>query len=365
VIGRWRSTTRKFAVLLPSPLLPPRRERPSVALADALESAFDDAFDDAGLIAARAAMLKGRWQAVRALLQRTGDDWDRRGHCLCVLARESRTPVWARDWLAAEPRSADAAALLALALVRHTLSGTSEPARARAACRAAATLAPTDPTPWLGLLQLARHLGTDEETAEAFAEVCHRHPEHHHAHHLMTARLAEHRPGRDAEPDHEAYEFAGRTAARVPADSPLAILPVVAHAERYRVLASAGLLPADPAASGHWSGPRSGQVLRAAFDWWLEWEHDEHPRRHVDLNFLAHATFCAGRSAEAAAVFHRIGRYLTPRPWCYPDRDPCGAFHTARDRAFVAARAASAGALRGCTRPAAVDGGQRPEPLPG
>ncbi|MFB7494930.1 hypothetical protein ACFC09_09535 [Streptomyces sp. NPDC056161] len=321
---------------LPSPVLHPRRERPS--------GVFDDAFDDSGLIAARTALAQGRRQTVRALLQRTGDDWDRRGHRICVLARESYTSAWARDWLAAEPASADAAVLLALALVRRTLRGKAEPARARAACRAAAVLAPADPTPWLGLLHLARHLGTDQETADAFAEVCHRHPEHHQAHHLMTARLAEHRP-EHADPGHEAYAFAGRSAARAPADSPLAILPVVAYAERYRVLAAAGLLPADPAASGHWSGPRPEQVLRAAFDWWLEWEQDEHPRRHVDLNFLAHATFCAGHAAEAAVLFQRIGRHLTPQPWCYPDRDPCTAFRAARERALGAARSASDEAL--------------------
>lgn len=322
---------------LPPPLLHPRRARPYEVV--------DDAFDDTELIAARAALAQGRRQAVRALLQRTADDWDRRGHRICVLARPPYTAAWARDWLAAEPGSADAATLLALALARRALRGKEDPAAARAACRAAAELAPADPTPWLGLLLLARDLGTDEETADAFSEVCHRHRDHHHAHHLMTARLAEHRPEPGADPGHEAYAFADRTAARAPADSPLAVLPVVAHAERFRALAAAGLVPADPVASGHWSGPRVRQVLRAAFDWWLEWEHDEHPRRHVDLNFLAHAMSCAGRTAEAAALFQRIGRHLTPRPWSYPGREPRAAFRAARDRALGAAPAASDGTL--------------------
>ncbi|MFJ8791689.1 hypothetical protein [Streptomyces sp. NPDC102462] len=321
---------------LPPPLLHPRRARPYEVV--------DDAFDDTELIAARAALAQGRRQAVRALLQRTADDGDRRGHRICVLARPPYTAAWARDWLAAEPGSADAATLLALALARRALRGKEDPAAARAACRAAAELAPADPTPWLGLLLLARDLGTDEETADAFAEVCRRHRDHHHAHHLMTARLAEHRPEPGADPGHEAYAFADRTAARAPADSPLAVLPVVAHTERFRALAAAGLVPADPVASGHWSGPRVRQVLQAAFDWWLEWEHDEHPRRHVDLNFLAHATSCAGRTAEAAALFQRIGRHLTPRPWSYPGREPRAAFRAARDRALGAAPATSDGA---------------------
>ncbi|MER6525048.1 hypothetical protein [Streptomyces sp. NPDC001508] len=327
----------------PPPLLTPRRARP--------HEVFDDAFDDTELVAARAALAQGRRQAVRALLRRTADDWDRRGHRICVLSRPPYTAARARDWLAAEPGSADAAALLALALARRALRGKEEPAAARAACRAAAELAPADPTPWLGLLLLARDLGTDEETADAFAEVCRRHRDHHHAHHLMTARLAERHPEPGADPGHEAYAFADRTAARAPADSPLAVLPVVAHAERFRTLATAGLVTADPVASGHWSGPRARQVLQAAFDWWLEWEHDEHPRRHVDLNFLAHAMSCAGRSAEAAALFQRIGRHLTPRPWSYPDREPRAAFRAARDRVLGAAQAASDGAFPDPTYP--------------
>ncbi|MFF0222459.1 hypothetical protein [Streptomyces sp. NPDC004629] len=321
----------------PPPLLHPRRARPY--------EVFDDAFDDTELIAARAALAQGRRQSVRALLQRTADDWDRRGHRIYVLARPPYTAAWALDWLAAEPGSADAAALLALSLARRALRGKEEPAAARAACRAAAQLAPADPTPWLGLLLLARDLGTDEETADAFAEVCRRHRDHHHAHHLMTARLAERRPEPGADPGHEAYAFADRTADRAPADSPLAVLPVVAHAERFRALAAAGLVPADPVASGHWSGPRARQVLRAAFDWWLEWEHDEHPRRHVDLNFLAHAMSCAGRTAEAAALFQRIGRHPTPRPWWYSDREPHAAFRAARDRALGAPQSAPDGVL--------------------
>jgi hypothetical protein len=75
-------------------------------------------------------------------------------------------------------------------------------------------------------------------------------------------------------------------------------------------------------------------VLKAAFDWWLEWEQDGHPRRLIDLNFLAHAKYCEGRSAEAAALFHRIGDHATPQPWSYPGRDAHTAFRAARARAL-------------------------------
>nr|WSY56110.1 hypothetical protein OG999_42210 [Streptomyces sp. NBC_00886] len=296
--------------------------------------AFDAALDDDQLVAARAALARGRWQAARGLLARTGDDWDARAHRVAVLALESYTAAWARDWLLAEPESGDASVLLAVALVQRVLAGKEKPARARDACQAAAVRMPDDPTPWLGLLLLEHSLGADEDVVRLFDEVRHRHADHHHAHHLMVARLAERRATAGLDPLHEVYDFAYWAAEQAPADSPLAILPVVAHAERYRVLAAAGLEPADPAASGHWAGRRARQVMKAAFDWWLEWEHEGHPRRLVDLNFLAHAKCCEGRGAEAAALFHRIGEHPTPAPWSYPDRDPLTAFRAARDNAL-------------------------------
>ena len=288
----------------------------------------DDALGDDELISARAALAQGRWQSARSLLLHTGDDWDRRGHRATVLAHEPYAIAWTREWLLAEPDSAGAATLHALTLVRRALRGKEDPERAREACAGAAALAPADPTPWLGLLLVARHLGTDEETRRAFTEVRRRHPEHHHAHHLMAARIAE-TESRGAD---ELRAFAERAAAEAPADSPLAVLPVVAYTERHRVLAATGRAPADPAAAGHWTEPSALRALGAAFDWWLEWGNEEHPRRHVDLNHLAHATFGAGRYAEAAALFQRVGRHATAAPWSYPDRDPCEAFRAARER---------------------------------
>lgn len=300
--------------------------------------AFDEALDDAELTAARAALAQGGWQATRTLLVNTGDDWDRRGHRVTVLARETHCAAWAREWLLAEPDSADAAVLIALAQVRRALQGSRQkPPRAREACEKAAALAPDDPTPWLGRLMLERAQGTDQDVVRAFEQVRARHADHHHAHHLMVARLAERRADVGPDPLHEVYDFANWAAEQAPADSPLAILPVIAHAERYRVLAAAGHEPADPVASGHWTGRRARLVMKAAFDWWLEWEHDDHPRRLVDLNFLAHAKVCEGRGAEAAALFLRIGEHSTTAPWSYPDRDPHTAFRTARAGALGAA----------------------------
>jgi hypothetical protein len=294
------------------------------------EFRFDPAFDDDALVAARAALTQGRWGAARELLVATGDTWDRRGHRLVVLAENPSSAVWAEDWQIAEPDSADAAALLACATVLRATNGKADPDAARTACHAAARLAPADPTPWLSLLILARHTGTDDEQSRAFDQVRGRHRTHHHAHHLMTACLAERRLCDGDALFHEVYEFAEWAAGDAPDGSPLAVLPVVAHTERYRVLAEAGSKPGDPAESGHWTTWRARQSLKSAFDWWLEWDGRDHPRLYVDLNFLAHAHFFQGHAAEAAALINRIGPYVTRAPWAYPDLNPGKAFRAAR-----------------------------------
>ena len=205
------------------------------------------ALDDTQLAIAAEALALGQWARVRTLLAATGEDWDLRGHRLTVLATGPGSAAWAGDWQLAEPDSGDAATLLALATVHLALRGESSAEAAAKACATAARMLPDDPTPWLGALILARRTGTPDARERAFHQVRARHRDHHHAHHLMTASLAEQWPGATDDPRHPAHAFAARAAARAPADSPLALLPVVAHAERYRVLAAAGLAPPDPA----------------------------------------------------------------------------------------------------------------------
>ncbi len=313
-------------------------------------SPLDPALDDAPLAAARDALARGRWTEVRSLLADTGEDWDRRGHRLVVLAEQPASATWAQEWRLTEPDSADAVTLQAIATVLRAVRRKASPDAARELCLAAAGMAPRDPSPWLGALILARHTGNDDERARAFDQVLARHRDHHHAHHLMVACLAEHQRGHLDDPLHEVYDFASWAAEQAPADSPLAVLPVVAHAERYRVLAASGIDPGDPGSCGHWTTRRARQVMKTAFDWWLEWDGSwepeepgeplpagdpaRHPRRMVDLNYLAHAKFHEGRMPEAAAIFARIGRHVTALPWSYPGRDAKKEFLAARDTAL-------------------------------
>jgi hypothetical protein len=296
--------------------------------------AFDPALGDEELIAARAALSQGRWGDVRALLSRTGNDWDSRGHRLVVLGEGKSAAAWAGEWLLAEPESPDAAALYACAAVFRAAAGRQSPQSARDACLRAARMTPGDPTPWLGMLILARRTGTDDDQVRAFDQVRGRHRGHHHAHYLMTQVLAERQKTDRDDPFHEVYEFAEWAADEAGTGSPLAVLPLVALVERYRVLAAAGALPAAPAGLPYWTSPRARTSLRGAFDWWLDWDGGHHPRLPLDLNYLAYAKFHSGDTVEAAALFNRIGPLATRAPWSYPDRDPKKSFRAARNYAL-------------------------------
>src|SRR5882757_9198707 len=267
--------------------------------------AFDPALGDEELIAVRSALQQGRWAEVRALLARTGEDWDSRGHRLVVLAEGKSTAAWAQEWRIAEPESPDAAALTGCAAVFRAMLGKQTPHSAREACLRAARMTPGDPTPWLGLLILARRTGTDEEQVRAFDQVRGRHRGHHHAHHLMIQCLAERQKTDGDDPFHEVYEFAEWAAAEAGPVSPLSVLPLVALIERYRALAVTGALPADPAGLPYWATARARNSVRAAFDWWLDWNGRGYPRLSLDLNYLAFGKFHSGDTAAAAALFNR------------------------------------------------------------
>lgn len=296
--------------------------------------AFDPALADDELVAARAALSQGRWAEVRALLARTGADWDLRGHRLVVLGEGKSAAAWAREWQLAEPESPDAAALSATAAVFRACAGKQNPDSARELCLHAARMSPGDPTPWLIMLILARRTGTDDEQVRAFDQVRGRHRGHHHGHYLMTQCLAERQKTDGDDPFHEVYEFAEWAAGEAGPGSPLTMLPLVALIERFRVLAAAGALPPDPARLPYWTSPRARSSVRVAFDWWLDWNGGSHPRLLLDLNHLAFAKYHSGDTVAAAALFNRIGAHATRTPWAYHDRDPKKAFRAARNYAL-------------------------------
>jgi hypothetical protein len=296
--------------------------------------AFDTALGDRELMAARTSLAQGRWAHVRALLARTGDDWDLRGHRLAVLGEGRSTAAWAEEWRLAEPESADAAALAAAAAVFRAAIGKQSPESARELCLRAARMWPSDPSPWLGMLLLARLTGTDDEQVRAFDQARGRHRGHHHAHYLMVQCLAERQNTDGADPFHEVYEFAEWAAGEADRGSPLTALPLIALVERYRSLAAHGAMPDDPARLPYWTSRRARTSVQAGNEWWRGWDGRDHPRLAIDLNYLAFGTFHGGDTVAAAGLFNRIGPLATRAPWSYPDRDPDKTFRAARDHAL-------------------------------
>ena len=106
-------------------------------------------------------------------------------------------------------------------------------------------------------------------------------------------------------------DFARQSAARAPYGSPLALLPVAARVELVAHRQRQMSLGAD----GHWREPRAADEVTAALAGWFHTGAAPHAEAVADLNLLAFALIRTHRTAEAAAVFRRIGRHMTPHPW--------------------------------------------------
>jgi hypothetical protein len=122
-------------------------------------------------------------------------------------------------------------------------------------------------------------------------------------------------------------DFARQSAARAPYGSPLAVLPVAARVE---LVAHRGRRMAV-GADAHWNEPRAAQEIDAALSGWFNTTAVPHAEALLDLNVLAFALIRTHRPAEAAPVFQRIGRQMTPHPWSLLP-DPERTFRYWRDR---------------------------------
>jgi hypothetical protein len=106
-------------------------------------------------------------------------------------------------------------------------------------------------------------------------------------------------------------DFARHSVARAPHGSPLALLPVAAGVELVAHRRRRMSLGAD----SHWNQPQAAAEIDAALVRWFRTAAAPHAEALLDLNILAFALVRSHRPAEAAPVFQRIGRYMTPHPW--------------------------------------------------
>ena len=248
------------------------------------------------------------WEPVAELLSDTGRDWDRRVHRISVLARKL-PPVVPERWSADRPGDGDALVLRAcVGADRAAAEGPAAARRAERACLEATQACPDDPTPWLALLELMRCLAVPvQDAVPVWREAVTRAPWHRTAYHRLLRYLSPRGHGTVI----DLLDFARQSAARAPYGSPLALLPVAARVELVAHRQRQMSLGAD----GHWREPRAADEVTAALAGWFHTGAAPHAEAVADLNLLAFALIRTHRTAEAAAVFRRIGRHMTPHPW--------------------------------------------------
>lgn len=157
-----------------------------------------DFFPEEDPVLARAitAASRGQWQQAADAMGSTWGDWDRRARVTESLAREgARSDDWLNSWRDERP-DRDLAVLDAAAWVQvaKSILGDSDEQdhvdgfhrvlrRAEREARAAAELAPQDPTPWWTMIQIAGGLSFDQaHFAEIWHELLTRAPQHRAAH---------------------------------------------------------------------------------------------------------------------------------------------------------------------------------------
>ncbi|MFJ9149325.1 hypothetical protein ACIRP7_14875 [Streptomyces sp. NPDC102270] len=253
------------------------------------------------------------WQPVAQLLRDTGRDWDRRWHRMSVLADHLPVPV-CRRWIGERPDDGDALVLWACVRCARRASvdgwgdGGAAVQDAERACLRAAEVCPDDPTPWLALLGLMHSLAVPaRDTVPVWTEAVTRAPWHRGAYHLLLSCLSPRGQGSVA----DMMDFAGQAAARAPYGSPLALLPVAARVELVAHRQRQMSLGAD----SHWNEPRARAEIEWALTDWFHTAAPPHAEAVADLNILAFALARTHRPTDAAPVFRRIGRHMTPHPW--------------------------------------------------
>ena len=318
---------------------------------DVLRVNMDPALGDLALAEARDALASGEWGPAREVLAETrggdtGPRWDQRSHRVRVLAEAVANSSWVERWQVLEPVNPDAALLRAqvetVRALREVLAGRAVSpefaAEARDLCEHAAGLAPADPTPWVIMLTLARaadlgRSGGRDDFWRCWQQMRARDAFHRDGHHealiyLFAAWCGSHS---------EMYDFAYWLAGQAPPGSPLAVLPLVAHAEVYRA-ATSGVAPVRrPSPHSHWQRRLVSTDVERVLRSWLGSASVPHAQADLDRNYLLHAMVYSGRvdTDETRALFDAIGSHAMRVPWSYTG-DPESSFLYWRGQAFSA-----------------------------
>ncbi|MCC9309161.1 hypothetical protein LN042_19080 [Kitasatospora sp. RB6PN24] len=278
----------------------------------------------------------GRWMAMRELLAASHSSPGVRTARTQVLAAVAAGTTVVETWCREEPRSADAEVMLARVAVERALRAGRQlqdaagvlARSARDRCWSAVNAAPGDPVPWVCLLALGQlsslSLLRDYRSPapagsflpagpwELLHEAVRRDPVCREGH----VRMLQFWLSRPSHAMSSVWSFVTLVEGWAPAGSPLLVLPLLAHAEQYR-LQRENRASLGPRETGHWRLQESviRRTDRAWRGWFRRW--DREPPTAVDLNLLAHALWAGRRYAEAGEVFQAIGPHASRIPWAY------------------------------------------------
>ncbi|MEK8172146.1 hypothetical protein NKH77_31410 [Streptomyces sp. M19] len=295
---------------------------------------YHPAGHDSDLRAVLQDLRAGRWMSMRKLLGRTGADWALRTARTQVLAAATAGSDVVQTWRAEDPGSVDALVMYArVAVERAVRARRDSHARTGELGRRRGRSAGTRPTPRRATRALGLPTGPGPARRPARAsrtpagpggpdarprtvgllqEVHARDPYNREAYHRVLQFVYALEGG----PMAQAQYFAEWVTERAPQGSPLLLLPLYVHAERYRVERGH-----ERALDLHWIRQDAiGHVQRALQGWF---DHSNPATRStLDLNYLAHALWSVHQFADAARVFEAVGPYLTPVPWAYHTPTP-------------------------------------------
>lgn len=287
----------------------------------------------------------GRFHEARALIAATREDFELRAQRTLVLASVAAGMDVAELWLAEEPANTDALLMYARTAVARALRAADADdahagdlaALAQRACLVSADADPADPTPWAGLLALARlgHAkvpGPEGVLAEGpwdlLVEVRSRDPLNREAHHRMLSCFFT-RNGGSAD---AMWEAARWMSLHSPSDCALQMLPLTAYVEHYRDLRT------DPVrgqgADRQWTDQHALFTSMHVFDGWFRAVEQDPMVPVPDFSVLAHALYAGERTWEAAKVFRAMGPYASTHPWSLFG-DPAEQLTRARQRCRV------------------------------
>ncbi|WP_109032527.1 hypothetical protein [Streptomyces rubrogriseus] len=277
---------------------------------------------DAPLQRACRAATGGRWEPAAQLLEKAGQDWERRSlyaqRLGDVAARGSAR--WLTEWKKARPEDPDAALVAARARVSYAweLRGGAYADRtsqnqfnsfhrellvAQEDIRRVVALCPGDPAPLVAELRAARGLGySHAETDALWSQITDLAPYHFEAHtSALQYWTAKWRGSHQL-----AREFAEKSAAGAPPGSLLAVLPLIAWYESHKdELGRVGYLPPD---------------IRALVDEALTdaaLADPDHPRLAEVRHLLGYFLYLQGRYRAAREQFRHVDGFTEALPWRY------------------------------------------------